>query len=61
MKMAKEKKEKTQPRHIILDEAIGWHENGALIKFDEGQTVTNPHDIARLIERNAIYLVVSHE
>lgn len=50
---------KSPPRAILLDEPIGWSENGVLCTFRERQLVTNPFDIKRLIQRGAQYMVVT--
>lgn len=44
------------PSSILLDEPIGWMENGILRQFHEGQHVTNPADVAALIQHGAHYL-----
>lgn len=55
--MPKPKDEVTAlPSSILLDESIGWMENGILRQFHEGQHVTNPADVAALIQRGAQYL-----
>ncbi|GAA7757420.1 hypothetical protein ACUXAV_000658 [Cupriavidus metallidurans] len=55
--MAKLKDEQSAlPSSILLDESIGWMENGILRQFHEGQHVTNRADIAALIQHGAQYL-----
>jgi hypothetical protein len=54
-------KEKPQPGRILIEETIGWTDNGVLRMFHEDQVVTNPHDIKRLLELGAKYMVVTHE
>ena len=55
--MAKLKDEQSAlPSSILLDESIGWMENGILRQFHEGQHVTNQADIAALIKHGAQYL-----
>lgn len=44
------------PRHIILDEPIGWMEHGVLRQFHEGQQVTLAADIRDLIAHGAKYM-----
>ncbi|QMV32404.1 hypothetical protein 8G_00010 [Ralstonia phage Hyacinthe] len=62
--MARAKKEDDKaadalPDSILLDESIGWMENGILRQFHEGTHVTNPVDVAALIQHGARYLEVS--
>ena len=61
--MARTKKEDDSatalPDSILVDESIGWMENGILRQFHEGQHVTNPVDVAALIQHGARYLEVS--
>jgi len=55
--MAKPKEEQSAlPSSILIDESIGWMENGILRQFHEGQHVTNAADIAALIQHGAQYL-----
>ncbi|MBN6210662.1 hypothetical protein JYK21_29730 [Ralstonia pickettii] len=57
--MARAKKEDDAlPDSILLDEPIGWMENGILRQFHEGQHVTNPVDVAALIQHGARYLEI---
>jgi hypothetical protein len=56
--MAKKEKSETQstlPASIVMDETIGWMENGVLRQFKEGQIVTVPEDIRKVIEAGALY------
>ncbi|WP_189443374.1 hypothetical protein [Cupriavidus metallidurans] len=55
--MSKPQEEKPAlPSSILIDESIGWMENGILRQFHEGQHVTNQADIAALIKHGAQYL-----
>lgn len=49
---------KKLPRALILDESIGFMDNGALCMFHEEQFVTNPADIKRLLQHGAKYMEV---
>lgn len=51
--------DKPSPCAIMVDESIGWSENGVLCMFHEEQLVTNPIDIKRLIDHGAQYRTVS--
>ncbi|MFC4526409.1 hypothetical protein ISN76_12945 [Dyella halodurans] len=55
--MAKQKGEQAAlPSSILVDESIGWMENGILRQFHEGQHVTNAADIESLVNHGAQYL-----
>lgn len=44
------------PKHIVIDEAIGWMEQGVLRQYHEGQQITHPDDIRQLVAHGAKYL-----
>lgn len=46
---------KRLPKVILLDDDIGWHQNGVLRKFAANQVIANREDIAALIEKGATY------
>lgn len=52
------KEKRPMPEAILLDEPIGWIENGCLRQYHEGQMITNPDDIQTLIGHGAIYFEV---
>lgn len=56
--MAKKEQETKQPDRILIQEDIGWMEHGVLRQFREGQTVSNPADIAQLIAHGAQFFEV---
>lgn len=45
---------------VILDDNFGFMDNGALRQWKEGEIVTNPIDVARLIASNAPLKDLSH-
>ena len=44
------------PARLILNEGIGWMDNGCLVYFHADQIITDPRDIERLIAHNADFL-----
>jgi hypothetical protein len=41
------------PSAILMTEDIGWMRDGSLVRFNDGQTVTDPADIAELVAYGA--------
>lgn len=54
--MAKnDKKDESMPVAILIEESIGWADNGVLRQFHEGSVVTHPDDIKALVNAGAQY------
>lgn len=43
------------PSAIILQEPIGWMRGDTLIQFHDGDTVTNPDDIAEIVAAGVLF------
>ena len=48
-------KTKKLPAAIILQEPIGWMRGDSLVQFHDGDTITNPDDIADLVAHGALF------